>query len=171
MCDVNSEIMSGILVYHGGTERVEHPHCKLGRANLDFGQGFYVTDLREQAQAWANNIARNRKSLPLLNRYVMDRDAIMKGFRCKVFKAYDRDWLEFIVANRQGLNEAANYDYVEGGVANDRVVDTINLYITGLMEIETALKELSRHQPNNQICILNQEIINKHFIYDGTENL
>ena len=95
----------------------------------------------------------------------------MKGFRCKVFKAYDRDWLEFIVANRQGLNEAANYDYVEGGVANDRVVDTINLYITGLMEIETALKELSRHQPNNQICILNQEIINKHFIYDGTENL
>lgn len=53
-----------------------------------------------------------------------------------------REWLEFIVANRQGLNKAENYDYVEGGVANDRVVDTVNLYIAGLLEMETALREL-----------------------------
>ena len=31
-----------IVVYHGGTDVVEHPLCKVGRANLDFGQGFYV---------------------------------------------------------------------------------------------------------------------------------
>ena len=101
----------------------------------------------------------------------MDRDAILTNYRCKVFTAYDKEWLEFIVANRQGLNEAEKYDYVEGGVANDRVVDTVNLYIAGLIEMETALRELSKHQPNNQMCILNQNIINKHFIYDGTENL
>ena len=40
--------MSEIIVYHGGTEKVEFPICKFGRRNLDFGQGFYVTDLRKQ---------------------------------------------------------------------------------------------------------------------------
>ena len=168
---MGEEEMKGITVYHGGTEKIEQPHCKLGRVNLDFGQGFYVTDLKEQAQTWANNIARSRKRIPVLNRYIMDRESIIRTYRCKIFTAYDKEWLEFIVANRQGLNEAQKYDYVEGGVANDRVVDTVNLYIAGLMEMETALRELSKHQPNNQMCILNQEIINKYFIFDGTENL
>ena len=163
--------MKGITVYHGGTEKIEQPHCKLGRVNLDFGQGFYVTDLKEQAQTWVNNMARSRKRIPVLNRYIMDRESIIRTYRCKIFTAYDKEWLEFIVVNRQGLNEAQKYDYVEGGVANDRVVDTVNLYIAGLMEMETALRELSKHQPNNQMCILNQEIINKYFIFDGTENL
>ena len=168
---MGEEEMKGITVYHGGTEKIEQPHCKFGRANLDFGQGFYVTDLKEQALTWAKNMARSRKRTPVLNRYTMDRESIVKTYRCKVFTAYDQEWLEFIVANRQGLNEASKYDYVEGGVANDRVVDTVNLYIAGLMEMETALRELSKHQPNNQMCILNQEIINKYFIFDGTENL
>jgi hypothetical protein len=38
-----------ITVYHGGTERVDVPICRLGRENLDFGRGFYVTDIKEQA--------------------------------------------------------------------------------------------------------------------------
>ena len=64
-----------------------------------------------------------------------------------------------------------DYDYVEGGVANDRVIDTINLYIAGLIDFSSALRELSKHQPNNQICILNQGLINKYLTYDGTEEL
>ena len=116
-------------------------------------------------------MAKSRKESPILNSYRMDRDAVLNNYKCKVFTAYDKEWLEFIVANRQGLNEARKYDYVEGGVANDRVVDTVNLYVAGLMDISTALGELSKHQPNNQMCILNQDIINKHFTYHGTENL
>lgn len=163
--------MSNIIVYHGGTETIENPICKFGRKNLDFGQGFYVTNLCEQAVTWANNMARNRKMPAVLNRYRLDREAILQNARCKIFKAYDKEWLEFIVGNRTGQELAKNYDYVEGGVANDRVVDTINLYIAGLMELSTALRELSKHQPNNQICILSQDLINKYLEYDGTEEL
>lgn len=163
--------MNEIVVYHGGTEPIVTPICKFGRRNLDFGQGFYVTNLREQAIAWANNIARNRKQTAVLNRYKMNREAILQDMRCKVFKAYDVEWLEFIIGNRNGENPARDYDYVEGGVANDRVVDTVNLYTAGLMDLATALRELSRHQPNNQMCILNQEIIDKYLVYDGTESL
>lgn len=163
--------MSNIIVYHGGTETIENPICKFGRKNLDFGQGFYVTNLREQAVTWANNMARNRKMPAVLNRYRLDREAILQNAHCKIFKAYDKEWLEFIVGNRTGQELAKDYDYVEGGVANDRVVDTVNLYIAGLMELSTALRELSKHQPNNQICILSQDLINKYLEYDGTEEL
>ena len=66
---------------------------------------------------------------------------------------------------------AKEYDYVEGGVANDRVIDTVNLYMAGLIDATSALRELSKHRPNNQICILNQDIVNNYLIYDGTEEL
>ena len=163
--------MNEIIVYHGGTERIEMPVCKFGRRNLDFGLGFYVTNLREQAVSWAYNMAKSRNMPALLNRYRLDRDAILSEAKCRVFEAYDEEWLEFIVANRSGMNVADEYDYVEGGVANDRVVDTVNLYIAGLIELGSALKELSKHQPNNQMCILNQEILNKYLVYEGTEEL
>lgn len=163
--------MNEVVVYHGSTEIVEHPICKLGRLNLDFGQGFYVTTLREQASIWAINTARNRDMSAKLNKYKLDKEAILKVAKCKIFNEYDKEWLDFIVGNRTGVNLAKDYDYVEGGVANDRVIDTINLYIVGLIDSDSALRELSKHQPNNQICILNQEILTNYLIYDGTEEI
>lgn len=159
-----------ITVYHGGTETVVNPICGFGRKNLDFGQGFYVTDIREQASKWAMAISQKRQAKALINKYQLDRDAILKEGRCKIFKFYDTEWLEFIVASRKGLNPAADYDYIEGGVANDRVIDTVNLYMAGLMSSDIALQRLIMHEPNNQICLLNQELIDQYLIYDGTES-
>ena len=89
----------------------------------------------------------------------------------QIFTAYDKDWLDFIVGNRQGKNPAKDYDYIEGGIANDRVIDTVNLYITGFYETESALQQLAFHKPNNQICILNQDLLNKYLEYDGTKEI
>lgn len=163
--------MNGLIVYHGGVEVIEHPVCKFGRPNLDFGQGFYVTDILKQATEWAKQVADRRSMNPVVNRYKLDRDAILAEAHCKMFSAYDKDWLEFIVASRQGKKDADSYDYIEGGVANDRVIDTINLYIAGLMDIDTALRRLSEHRPNNQMCLLNQTITDKYLIFDGTETI
>ncbi len=163
--------MNETIVYHGGTEIIESPICKFGRRNLDFGQGFYVTNLRQQAERWAKNMAISRNKIAMLNRYRLNRQAIINEARCKIFTAYDEQWLDFIIKNRSGQDVADGYDYVEGGVANDRVIDTINLYIAGLMDLSSALRELSKHQPNNQMCILSQDIINKYLIYDGSEEL
>lgn len=157
-------------VYHGTTDIVEKPICAFGRNNLDFGQGFYVTDIREQAVKWAILTAQKRKENPILNCYLLEKDSLMKEGRCKVFKAYDAEWLEFIAASRKGESPSANYDYIEGGIANDRVVDTVNLYISDLMSADVALARLAMHQPNNQICLLNQSLTDKYLEYVGTES-
>lgn len=163
--------MSSIIVYHGATQAVEHPICRFGRPNLDFGQGFYVTDIREQAVEWAVRVGRNRQAMPILNRYILDRNGFVKKGRALVFDSYDEKWLHFIVASRTEQNPAKGYDYIEGGVANDRVVDTVNLYMQGLMTLEVALIRLSEHRPNNQICLLSQQLTDKYLTFDGTESI
>lgn len=160
-----------ITVYHGATEIVQAPLCKIGRPRLDFGQGFYVTDLKEQAIKWAKTLADKRNEKPLLNIYQLDKDAILAEARSKIFTAYDKDWLDFIVGNRQGKNPAKDYDYVEGGIANDRVIDTIKLYIGGIMDEISTLRQLAFHKPNNQICLLNQELTNKYLEYVRTDSI
>ncbi len=57
------------------------------------------------------------------------------------------------------------FDVIEGGVADDRVIDTVENYINGDITAEQALGQLLYKHPNNQICILNQEIIDKYLIY------
>lgn len=158
-----------ITVYHGATEEIIKPVAEAGRPNLDFGRGFYVTDIRQQAVDWAKRVADRRKETAILNVYSLNRNNIISAFRCKVFEYYDGEWLDFIVASRTGKEPWREYDYIEGGIANDRVVDTINLYIADLITREKALERLSEHSPNNQICLINQQIIDKYLEYDRTE--
>lgn len=46
-----------ITLYHGSNIAVPTPLAKIGRKNLDFGRGFYLTSIRKQAADWAGIIA------------------------------------------------------------------------------------------------------------------
>ena len=118
-----------ITLYHGSTLSIEHPLAKVGRADLDFGRGFYLTSLRSQAERWATRVQLLRASTTAwINVYEFDMDAAIKaGFKLLRFDAYDQDWLNFIVASRNGKQPWTGYDIIEGGVANDRVIDTIEV--------------------------------------------
>jgi hypothetical protein len=151
-----------ITVYHGSAIEVSKPLVALSRPNLDFGQGFYVTDMRQQAERWASRIATRRLTNPVLNIYEFDLDAVTQSYRYLKFESYDKSWLDFIVANRKGKMLWKDFDVVEGGVANDNVIDTVEDYMRGRMSAEAALVELSKHRPNNQFCFLSQEIIDLH---------
>lgn len=153
-------------VYHGSTIQVRTPIAKAGRENLDFGQGFYITDIKEQAERWAIRIGRQLQETPILNIYKLDMEYIKKEYRYLKLDKYDQQWLDFIVKSRKGEKPWAEYDIIESGVANDRVIDTVEAYMNGMMTVEMALGQLSQHQPNNQFCLLSQSLIDKclHFI-------
>lgn len=160
-----------LTVYHGATDVVSSPICAFGRPRLDFGQGFYVTDIKEQAIRWAKTISGKRSLPPVLNIYTLDRELILLEGKHKIFTSYNAEWLDFIVANRRGENLASEYDYIEGGIANDRVIDTVNLYIQGLIDSATALQQLAFYKPNNQICLINQSLTDKYLHYYGSERI
>ena len=63
-------------VYHGSTFVIEHPIASVGRRRLDFGQGFYVTDIKIQADLWAERMQRIREEAGIVNIYEMDIDGL-----------------------------------------------------------------------------------------------
>lgn len=151
---------------------VAKPNCSIGRDNLDFGRGFYLTAIQKQAEEWARRTTFDRgNGVPTVNIYEFDRTGAMTGAKYKIFQAYDEDWLEFIVSCRRGDSVWRHYDIIEGGVANDRVIDTVRLYIYGFVNKEYALGELSKHQPNNQICFISQEMLDKYLTLIETVQL
>lgn len=152
-------------VFHGSIIEIKSPLVNVGRKHLDFGQGFYVTNLKDQAISWATRPI-NRSQTRILNVYELDLEQIKTaGFKYKHFKAYDSEWLDFVVSNRRGENLWKAFDIIEGGIANDRVFNTIELYAAGLIPQEETLRRLRYEQPNNQICILRQSIIEKHLTF------
>jgi hypothetical protein len=155
-----------MVVYHGSIVEVKAPLAYVGRQNLDFGKGFYVTDLKEQAISWASRPF-NANKTKILNVYNFDKEQLLLSeFHYLHFDSYNDEWLDFVVGNRSGKMLWKPYDIVEGGIANDRIFNTIELYISELISKEEALKRLQSEQPNNQICILNQHIIDNflHFV-------
>ena len=146
-------------IYHGSTNISEHPIAAAGRQRLDFGKGFYVTDIKAQAESWAERMQRIRQETGVVNVYELDMERVKATFRHFHFPRYDNEWLQFIVANRMGRTDIEQYDVIEGDVANDRVIDTIEAYMANMMTLDVALRELAKHQPNNQLCITNQEVI------------
>lgn len=163
-----------ITLYHGSYIQVEKPLVMLGRKKVDFGQGFYLTNLRQQAASWAKTIAerKGRKVKPILSTYSFDYDSVISGiYRVKVFDRYDLEWLEYVVDCRKGGTKQYAYDIVEGGVANDNVIDTVEDYENDIITAEQALGQLKYKAVNHQICILNQEIADKYLSFISSELL
>lgn len=156
-----------IEVYHAGVEHVKDPDTLHSRPQLDFGPGFYLTDIYEQAVNWAIRRSNKTDKDPIINKYILHKDDLLKdiGDRFIIFEQYDDAWLDFVVGNRLGQELWKSYDYIEGGVADDRVVDTIDLYMTGFIPREEAIKRLKYLKPNNQICITKQELLDKFLLF------
>ncbi len=66
---------------------------------------------------------------------------------------------------RKGGTLQNQYDVVEGGVANDNVIDTVENYENGVITAEQALGQLMYKAINHQLCILNQTIIDKYLTF------
>lgn len=153
------------ILFHGSHTEVSTPLAKAGRCNLDFGQGFYLTSIRKQAENWAAIIA-SRKGRNVTGKVSVfqfnDEQAIADGVRIKCFDSYDTEWLNYVVDCRSGKDISSEFDAVEGGVANDNVIDTVEDYEKGIITAEQALGQLRYKEVNHQLCILNQAVIDKY---------
>ncbi|WP_194268391.1 DUF3990 domain-containing protein [Segatella copri] len=145
--------------------KIEYPEISKGRTKVDFGQGFYLTDIKSQAEKWSKVIAIRKGPAfrPIVNMFELNEDLFNQSdFRIKRFEEYNIEWLQYVVDCRRGGNLQKQYDLVEGGVANDNVIDTVEDFENGRITAEQALGQLVYKQVNHQICIRNQQIIDKY---------
>lgn len=150
-----------MTLYHTSDRSIEHPDIKFSRAYLDFGKGFYTTPNRSQAEKYAKRFFKEGRQA-FLNTFELDED--IENYTPKTFKEYDGYWLDYVVACRKNLPHQT-YDIIEGGIADDDVYNTLDLYMAELIPREEAIKRLRKKKPNWQICLCSQQLIDKHLHY------
>lgn len=157
-----------MILYHGSYLEIAKPDLKHSRQDVDFGRGFYTTPLYEQAVNWCRRFKRRGRD-GIISRYVLD-DRALKNLKVLQFNTYSEEWLEFILNCRRG-NDQSDYDIVIGGVANDKVFNTVELYFDGLIEKKEAILRLSYEKPNEQVCLRTERVLDKYLYYEGSEQV
>jgi hypothetical protein len=158
-----------MILYHGSWLVIEKPDIAFSRENVDFGRGFYTTPLREQAARWAERF-KGRRGHSVLSLYELDEVAVRRVALTLEFETYSEEWLDFIFASRRG-EILGKWDIVIGGVANDKVFDTIEAFLNGFYNKEQAIGKLKYSEPNIQYCFKNQHIIDEYLKFISSEEL
>ena len=55
-----------MMLYHGGTDIIETPDIRSAVPGRDFGAGFYLTGIQDQAEKWARRQASESKDLRII---------------------------------------------------------------------------------------------------------
>ena len=156
-----------MILYHGSFQEVSNPDLEHSRTNVDFGRGFYTTPIYAQAIKWSEKF-KNRGWSGIISSYTID-EHYFEILKVLSFETYSEEWLDFILNCRSG-KDVSDYDIVLGGVANDKVFNTVELYFDGLIDKNEALKRLRYEEPNLQICFRSMEALSRlHF--EGSEHI
>jgi hypothetical protein len=138
-----------MILYHGGAEEIAHPDLTHSRKAVDFGAGFYVTPIYDQAKRWSEKRKR-RNGAAVISRYEFDESAT-SNLKVLRFESYSEPWLDFIVKCR-ALEDDSDWDIVSGGVANDKVFDTLEAFFDGFATKAQTIDRLRMETPNMQLC-------------------
>ena len=139
-------------LYHG--TNIDFNVIDLTKSNryTDFGQGFYLTDIRTQAAELAAKKSRLFGGYPVIQEYEFD-ESLLKNTDLKVLKfdTPSTEWAEFIFRNRnRETNFTHNYDIVIGPIANDGVAYLLGRYEEGTLTIEELSDKLEYKKLNSQ---------------------
>lgn len=128
-------------IYHGSYTKILSPQILKGPFTKDFGDGFYCTEIRKQAQKWAK-----RYDTPIVNIYEYQSNNHLKTL---YFKEMTDEWLDFIVACRNG--ESHSFDIVIGAMANDQIYNYVADFMNGVITREQFWVLAKFKYPTHQI--------------------
>lgn len=81
--------------------------------------------------------------------------------------SYIEIWLDFIL-NCRSRKDDTDYDIVIGGVANDKVFNTVELYFEGLTDKKETIKRLQYEKTNLQVCFRSEAVLESLY-FEGSE--
>lgn len=139
-------------LYHG--TNVDFDVIDLTKSNKykDFGQGFYLTDIRSQAEELAAKKSRLLGGYPIIQEYEFDESVLdEEDLKVQKFDVPTTEWAEFIFKNRnRASNFKHDYDIVIGPIANDGVAYLLGRYEEGTLSLEELSKKLDYKKLNSQ---------------------
>ena len=148
-------------LYHGSNTDIKEINLAMCRPYKDFGRGFYLTDIKEQAEKMAKRVARIYGNSPVLNVYELEDSFLqMKDLNIKNFGTEtSEEWARFVRNNRNRrftdfssmeCNFDNKYDIVMGPIANDDMALLFRQYENGMISFENMLSGMIYKKTSRQ---------------------
>ena len=149
-----------MILYHGSFVDIKQPEIIVSDKGRDFGFGFYLTPIKEQAERMAKRKQRVTKcNKAFVSVFEWDEDT--SDLNYKNFENADMEWLDMIVNCRSNINFVHGYDVVAGKIADDTVGATVLFVVEGVMRKEDAIERLKYQKINSQIAFCTEKAL-KH---------
>ena len=139
-------------LYHGTNAEFYNIDLQISNPYKDFGRGFYLTDIRLQAERLARKKANLFGGNPIIQEYEFDEAAFdNKDINILRFEKPSAQWAEFIFKNRnRELGFKHDYDIVIGPIADDGVAYLLGRYEEHTLTLEELSSALTYCQLNSQ---------------------
>lgn len=144
-----------MILYHGTNCVIEKIDLDKCRPYKDFGKGFYLTTIKEQAEKMAKRVSKIYGGQPVVNFFRYD-SVVDNGINIKRFDSPTEEWARFVINNRNGEKSAGDnnldnkYDIVIGPVANDDLALLFRQFSNGMIEIDTLIREMKYKKLTDQ---------------------
>lgn len=139
-------------LYHG--TNVDFTSIDIEKSNpyKDFGKGFYLTDIKEQALRMAERKVKFFGGIPIVQIYEFDAKLLTSSqLNTKIFDIPSEEWANFIHKNRNGIIPFKHdYDIVVGPIADDGVAFLLGRYEEGTISLAELARQLEFKKLNRQ---------------------
>lgn len=140
-------------LYHGSNQAIEQIKLSLCKPYKDFGKGFYLTDILQQALDMAYRRTRIvGTGSPTVTKYMFDEKLLIdSSLKVLSFDAPSKEWAKFILANRDRKSKFVHdYDVIIGPIADDGVAFQLQKFKDGGLTLDELVRELTYKRLNRQ---------------------
>ena len=159
-------------LYHGSDEVVNNPRFGVGKADNDYGSGFYTTEDPESAKEWA--VINGQAGKGVSNQYELD----FEGLNVLYLDDFGTlAWIAEVISNR-GTDNALNAeigdllvskfkvdtskaDVIVGYRADDSYIKVVDAFLEGKLTIDEVDRMFRKGQLGKQVFIKSPEAFAK----------
>ena len=154
-------------LYHGSNTKIEKIDLSKCRPYKDFGQGFYLTEIKEQAEKMASRTAHIYEGEPIVTEFEFDESALTK-LSVKQFDGPNEEWALFVLANRskESQQPTHSYDIVIGPVADDDIAQLFRNFNDGYINLTMLVEGLKYKKVSSQYFFHTEDAIKYLKVYE-----
>ena len=150
-----------MILFHGSNTDIKSINLAMCRPYKDFGRGFYLTEIKDQALKMAKRVAKIYGGQPIVNIYEISDDFI-EDMTLNIRRFADtpsEEWARFVMNNRSRnftnfssleCNLDNKYDIVIGPVADDDMAMLFRQYQNELITFENLMSGMTFRKTTNQ---------------------
>ena len=160
-----------IHLYHGSNVVIETIDLQKTKPYKDFGRGFYLTTIKEQAEKMGQRVSRIYGGTPYVTEYVFyDEKMRERELNVKFFDRPSKEWALFVINNRNRdyrnfsdleCNHDRKYDLVIGPVADDDLALLFRQFSGGLINADVLVEAMKFKKLTNQYSFHTERALEK----------